>query len=139
MPTYGAYVHLLDTWSIFPFLPASLLLPYPVFNRGNETFSSSLPSFSLFLLLPLPLPPPSHSAFFSYSTETSSRILSKLSTMDFVPVARFLFRMVPRSNRFYLQWLTEKSDRILAMQISHLFINICLSRFCSRNASISIW
>ena len=63
MPTYGAYVHLLDTWSIFPFLPASLLLPYPVFNRGNETFlflSAFSLSFSLFLSL-------SPSVFFSYS------------------------------------------------------------------------
>ena len=60
MPTYGAYVHLLDTWSIFPFLPASLLLPYPVFNRGNETFlflSAFSHSLSLSLSLPPSLPP----------------------------------------------------------------------------------
>lgn len=94
--TYATYVHLLDTWLTFPFLSASLLLPYSVFNRGNET--------SLFLFVsPLAV------SFVRPSTATSSRTLSKLSTMDFVPVARFLFRTVPRSNRFYSQRLMEES------------------------------
>lgn len=92
----ATYVHLLDTWLTFPFLPASLLLPYSVFNRGNET--------SLFLFVsPLAV------SLVRPSTATSSRTLSKLSTMDFVPVARFLFRTVPRSNRFYSQRLMEES------------------------------